>query len=106
VPDYEFFLGGELRLSGDRNENSLVCTDGIAWRTIDDDVYVFKMDGSLHVLEGNVSQFLWSTIDGGEATREGLLQAMLKAFIVGGEMASVDLDEFLKDLSSAGLLVD
>ena len=95
-----------MRLSGDRNENSLVCTDGLAWRTIDDDVYVFKMDGSLHVLEGNVSQFLWSTLDGGKATREGLLKAMLKAFNVDGEIASADLDEFLKELSTAGLLVD
>ncbi len=93
-------------MSGDRNENSLVCTDGLAWRTIDDDVYVFKMDGSLHVLEGSVAQLLWSTIDGGEATREGLLKAMLNAFEVDDRMASADLDEFLKDLSTAGLLVD
>jgi len=92
-------------LSVEISDNALRCVDGLAWRRVDDDVYVFRMDGSLHVLEGGVSQFLWETLDSGEATHESLLKGMLSAFNVETEVAKNDLDEFLAGLLTAGLLV-
>jgi len=78
--------------------------DGLAWRQVENDAYVFHMEGTLHVLEGEVAVHLWGMIDEGGAGREELFDSVMSRFSVSAEQANRDLDSFLQSLSDAGLL--
>ena len=93
-------------MSDARSERALEPAEGLAWRVIDDDVYVFQMEGALTVLEGAVAQHLWEKIDLGGVSRGELLNSMVEAFPVSPDVAESDLDEFLGDLTTAGLLAE
>ena len=90
--------------SNNGTTEKLRAVDGLAWRQVEDDAYVFHMQGTLHVLEGDVAVHLWSMIDEEGASREELLESVVSRFSVSREQAVCDLDEFLQSLLDAGLL--
>lgn len=51
-----------------------------------------------------VGTFIWSMINKSQYTRDDVLNALIETFEISEDVASSDLEEFLKDLSSTSLI--
>jgi len=77
---------------------------GIAWRTVDENTFVYGSDGRLHILEGPVAALLWSQLDSSPQSKEHLVEMTKSAFAVTPEVAQKDVEDFLDSLRSTQLI--
>jgi hypothetical protein len=77
--------------------------DRVTWRRVDDTLVVLDLDASAYLAINDAGSVVWERLAEG-ATRSELLVAMLDVFDVDEPTASADLDQFLGDLDSRGLL--
>jgi hypothetical protein len=79
-------------------ETRLKPIEGLAWRSIDDEVFVYQPSGALHIFEGAVAQQVWSDLDKGNSTVSALKKSVLDNFEVEAAEAEKDLMDFLTQL--------
>jgi len=76
----------------------------VAYRTIGGEARVISvLDSRLHHLDP-VATFVWEQIDGGHKTVQQIVAAMVDAYEVEPEVARVDLEDLLGELTSLGLI--
>lgn len=76
----------------------------IAYRTIAGEARVISVqDSRLHHLDP-VATFIWEQIGSGERTVQQIAAAVVEAFDVDTEVARLDLEEFLQELTALGLI--
>ena len=76
----------------------------LAWRAIDDDVFVYQPGNRLHVLEGPVSQRLWSLLDSAPRTEAELAAEICREFAVEEAEAHRDIQSFISSLVKLGII--
>ena len=79
-------------------ETRLKPVEGLAWRSIDDEVFLYQPSGALHIFEGAVAQQVWKDLDAGTSTLGKLKESVLNNFEVQPEQAEKDLLDFLSQL--------
>ena len=72
--------------------------DGLAWRTVEENTFVYGSNGRLHILEGSVAAYLWAELDGGPMTVDDLVVKVVAHFAVTESTAKADGAEFLNGL--------
>ncbi len=72
------------------------------WRRYDDQVAVISLDANRVRLFNAVGSFLWERCDG--STVDHMVAAVCEHFDVGEATARADVERFLDDLTSRGLL--
>ncbi|MBR56647.1 MAG: hypothetical protein CMH54_01170 [Myxococcales bacterium] len=92
-------------LTNIKSDTAYFVSDGLAWRNVDSDVFVFKPGGSLHVLEGPVAQLLWCTLDKQACSPDQLTEVVVQNFNVGAQDAAQDVTEFFGVLAEQGLII-
>lgn len=77
--------------------------DGIAWRDVDGDVIALGLDSSTYFGTNASGSVLWKRLAEG-ATRSELVSDLMEAFNLEHDRAQADVDAFVDDLRSRGLL--
>ena len=77
--------------------------DGLTWREIDDEVVALDIESATYVSANASGRLLWRALADG-ATREELVASLVDEFGIDAERAAADVDAFLADLESRGLL--
>ena len=72
---------------------------------IDDEIVIMRLDNGEFFALSQTAAAIWRLIDG-TRDRAALLVALGGAFDAGEQQMSADVDEFLAQLSAAGLLDD
>jgi hypothetical protein len=76
----------------------------VAWREVDDEIYVFAADGeTVHTLSA-VAADIWRACDGSSRVEE-IVERILQAYDVDRATATADLIECLDSLERKGLIV-
>ncbi len=83
--------------------NYTVGGQGLAWRETGGEIVVLDVDGSVYYGVNTSGAQLWKRLAGG-ATRRELTAVLTADGRVAEQRAAADVDEFLADLSSYGLL--
>ena len=77
--------------------------DRVHWREVDDDVVAVNIDRSTYLSTNGSGALLWLELAGG-TTRERLVERLAQAYLIDGERAAADVDNFLSELNGQGLL--
>lgn len=80
-------------------------SDGLDWRIIDAEVVILDAERSAYNATNASGTVLWTRLHDG-ATRSELIDALSERFALARPLAEVDVDAFLSDLRSRGLLVE
>jgi len=78
--------------------------EGLAWRCIDDEVFLYHPSGALHIFEGAVAQQVWKDLDKGSANLASLTKSVMENFSVSLKEADKDLRAFLTQLIELEIL--
>jgi hypothetical protein len=81
-----------------RGERRLRPHPKLAWRLVEDHLFLLNERDEFLVVEDPVGLFLWRLLDEQPRTRAELLEALLAEFDVGEAQAAADLDDFLATL--------
>ena len=81
-----------------KDDSSFTPCEGLAWRCIDEEIFLYQPSGALHIFEGAVAQQVWKELDSGSATLASLRKAIIENFDVSLEEADTDLRAFLSQL--------
>ena len=79
-------------------------TDGVVWRVVGADLVVYETASSLFVQLNRTGRLLWEALVDGPCTAASLTERLTTHFGVEPERAGADVDRFLDELRSAGLL--
>jgi len=85
-------------------ETQLTPVEGLAWRAIDDEVFLYQPSGALHIFEGPVAHHVWQALDSGTSTVKSLRESVLNEFDVESDEAEKDLHDFLNQLIELQIL--
>lgn len=77
--------------------------EGIAWREVDGDVIALGLDSSTYFGTNSSGSLLWKRLADG-AERSELVSELMEAFDLDQDQAQTDVDAFVDDLRSRGLL--
>jgi hypothetical protein len=80
-------------------------TSDLEWREIEDEVIAVDVQTSTYVSANGSGMLLWRELAEG-TTRAALVDRLVEAYGIDAERAGVDVDRFLEDLRSKGLLAD
>jgi hypothetical protein len=80
-------------------------TSDLEWREIEDEVIAVDVQTSTYLSANGSGKLLWRELAKG-TTKEGLVDCLVNVFKIERDRASADVDRFLDDLSSQGLLAD
>lgn len=80
-------------------------SDGLDWRIVDAEVVILDAERSAYNATNASGTVLWTRLHDG-ATRSELIDALSERFALARPLAEVDVDAFLSDLRSRGLLVE
>ena len=73
------------------------------WREIDGEIIALEARGSTYVAANGAGTLLWRALSEG-ATREALVDELVRAYGIEREQAGADTDRFLAQLDEQGLL--
>jgi hypothetical protein len=73
------------------------------WREIDGEIIALEARGSRYVAANGPGAVLWRALVGG-TTRDGLADALVRAYGIDRERAADDADRFVDVLAEQGLL--
>ena len=76
----------------------------VAYRVIDEHVFIITSDNRQHELEGEVELCVWRLCEGGPKTLADLATVVAREFEVDLDDAATDLERFLGELVQAGVL--
>jgi len=85
-------------------ETRLKPIEGLAWRSIDNEVFLYQPSGALHIFEGAVAQQVWKELDCGASTVSSLRQSVVDRFEVSADEAEKDLLDFLNQLIELNII--
>jgi Coenzyme PQQ synthesis protein D (PqqD) len=77
----------------------------LEWREVEDEVIAVDVQTSTYLSANGSGMLLWRELAQG-TTREALVGRLVESYGIGAERAGVDVDRFLEDLRSHGLLSD
>jgi hypothetical protein len=77
--------------------------DAVTWRPVGDEVVALDVRQSTYLGLNTTGAFLWKTLDEG-ATRWDLVRLVCEEFDADREQVERDVDAFLADLTSRGLV--
>lgn len=80
-------------------------SEGLDWRVVDDEVVILDAERSAYNATNASGTVLWTRLHDG-ATRSQLIGALSERFALDRQLAEADVDAFLCDLRSRGLLVE
>ncbi len=78
--------------------------DELEWKQIDDEIVVLDGYGSLYLAIEGSGVLLWTALEAG-ASREQLVTALVAEYGIDAGRAGTDVDGFLADLCTRGLVV-
>jgi hypothetical protein len=73
------------------------------WREIDGEIIALEARGSTYVAANGSGTLLWRALAGG-ATREALVEELVRAYGIDPARAAADADSFVAQLRAQGLL--
>lgn len=74
------------------------------WRDINDEIVALDAQGAMYLAVRGSAAVLWRLL-AGAATRETLVEMLVKTYEIDAATAGDDVDEFLLTLSERGLLL-
>ena len=77
--------------------------DNLEWREVEGEVIVLDLEGSVYMSLNGSGAVCWRALADG-ATRDQVVERVTESFDVDGERAERDVDAFLAELTSRGLL--
>lgn len=77
--------------------------DRVRWREIDREVVAVDLDSSTYLSTNGSGALLWLELAEG-TTREALVERLAQAYMIEAARAEADVDSFVHDLRSQGLL--
>ena len=77
--------------------------DRVRWREIDREVVAVDIDSSTYLSTNGSGALLWLELAEG-TTREALVERLAQAYMIEATRAEADVDSFVHDLRSQGLL--
>jgi len=80
------------------------CRPDIAYRAIDEHVFLITPDGRQHELAGTVEHCIWHQCELEPTSLENLLSKVVEQFDVAEEEARADITYFLNEMVAAGIL--
>jgi hypothetical protein len=80
-------------------------TSDLEWREIEDEVIAVDVKTSTYLSANGSGMLLWQELAKG-TTKETLVDRLVEAYGIGRERAEADVDGFLEELGSRGLLAD
>jgi hypothetical protein len=80
-------------------------TSDLEWREIEDEVIAVDVQTSTYLSANSSGMLLWRELARG-TTRAALVDRLVEVYGIEGERAAADVDRFLEDLVSHGLLAD
>ena len=78
-------------------------TDDLSWREVDGEIVALDGDSSVYVATNRTGAALWRLLAHG-TTREQLVDELVGSFDVTRERAEADVDAYLGELRTKGLL--
>lgn len=78
-------------------------TSDLEWRAIEDEVIAVDLRTSTYLSANASGMLLWRELAEG-TTKEALVHRLLEAYGIETQQAEADVDRFLDDLGSRGLL--
>jgi Coenzyme PQQ synthesis protein D (PqqD) len=78
-------------------------SEGLEWREIEDEVIAIDIRNSSYLSANGSGLVIWRELAAG-TTRELLIERLVENFEVETDRAAADVDHFLADLKSRGLL--
>jgi Coenzyme PQQ synthesis protein D (PqqD) len=78
-------------------------TEDLSWREIDDEVIAVDVETSTYLAANKAGTLLWRRLGTG-ATRHELAELLVETYGIEHELARADVEVFLGDLASRGLL--
>lgn len=79
--------------------------EDLAWRTIEDELVAVDVRTSTYLTANGSGMDLWRSLAVG-ATREDLVDELVKRYEIDAEAANADVGRFLHDLQTRGFLVE
>jgi hypothetical protein len=79
-------------------------TNDLSWREIDDEVIAVDVETSTYLAANEAGTLLWRQLGGSGATRQELVDLVVQTYGIDAERAAGDVDAFLAELKSKGLL--
>lgn len=83
---------------------AFMCRSDIAYRAIDEHVFLITPDGRQHELVGEVEHCIWRRCEQKPTSFHALLAEIVEDFDVDEEEARADLTHFLGEMIAAGIL--
>jgi|GEM_PF-6778359 hypothetical protein len=83
---------------------AFMCRPDIAYRIIDEHVFLITPDGRQHELVGDVEHCIWRRCEQELTSFRTLLNEIVEEFDVGEAEAQTDLTHFLNEMVAAGIL--
>jgi hypothetical protein len=77
--------------------------DGIDWREVDGEIIALEATTSTYLATNRTATTLWRALAEG-AERDQLVEQLVSEFHVDRETAAADVDAFIDELASRGLL--
>jgi Coenzyme PQQ synthesis protein D (PqqD) len=77
--------------------------DALEWREVEGEVIVLDLNGSVYMSVNGAGAVCWHALAGG-ATRDELVRRVTDRFEVDQARAAHDIDAFIEELRSHGLL--
>jgi Coenzyme PQQ synthesis protein D (PqqD) len=78
-------------------------SDDLVWRVVEDDVVALDFASSKYFATNRTGTFLWERLRTG-ATRTELVRAMCDRYSIDPQQARREVDSFVSQLASSGLL--
>jgi hypothetical protein len=78
-------------------------SDALEWREVEGEVIVLDLEGSVYMSLNGSGAVCWRALADG-ATREEIANRLTERFDVSRERAERDVEDFLQELGSHGLL--
>lgn len=76
---------------------------GLTWQTVDDEVVVLDLEGSVYLRLNGSGRILWERLAAG-ASADDLVDALVDRYGIDRERASSDVTSFVERLRTKGLL--
>jgi Coenzyme PQQ synthesis protein D (PqqD) len=79
--------------------------DRVRWRELDKEIVAVDIDSSIYLSTNGSGALLWLELARG-TTRDALIERLAQGYLIDTNRAANDVDAFLGDLRSQGLLED
>ena len=79
-------------------------SDAVSWREVNGEVIALRHEASEYVSTNATGTLIWSALADG-ASRDELVALLVERFEIEAERAAADVDAFVDQLASRGLLV-